>query len=60
MAQDVTKNGVIHYTEFVAATLEARGNIEEEDLRTAFYDMDTDDSVSCKVVRVVTSVLLFY
>ena len=32
------------YTEFVAATLEARGAIEEERLAEAFDRLDSDDS----------------
>ena len=42
--QDVNKNGVIMYTEFIAATLEAQGNIEEERIAEAFDRLDSDDS----------------
>jgi len=36
--------GNIHYTEFLAATLEAKGVIEEERLAEAFDRLDSDDS----------------
>lgn len=42
--QDVNKNGVIMYTEFIAATLEAQGHIEEERVAEAFDRLDSDDS----------------
>jgi calcium-dependent protein kinase len=41
---DIDGSGVIHYTEFLAATLEARGTIEEERLAEAFDRLDSDDS----------------
>lgn len=37
-------NGIIQYTEFLAATLEALGMIEEERLAEAFDRLDSDDS----------------
>lgn len=42
--KDVNKNGVIMYTEFIAATLEAQGHIEEERIAEAFDRLDSDDS----------------
>lgn len=42
--KDVNKNGVIMYTEFIAATLEAQGHIEEERVAEAFDRLDSDDS----------------
>lgn len=42
MEKDIDKDGVVHYTEFIAATLEARGHVEEGDLAEAFYLMDVD------------------
>ena len=41
---DVDESGLIDYTEFLAATLEAHGNIEEERIREAFQVFDTDNS----------------
>jgi Ca2+-binding EF-hand superfamily protein len=41
---DVNKNGVIMYTEFIAAALEAAGHIEEERVAEAFDRLDSDDS----------------
>lgn len=43
-AVDVDNTGVIHYTEFLAATIEAHGIIEEERLAEAFDRLDCDDS----------------
>ncbi len=37
-------NGVILYTEFIAATLELHGRVEEKRLAEAFDLMDDDDS----------------
>lgn len=42
--QDVNRNNVINYTEFLAAALEAQGTIEEYRLAEAFDLIDTDDS----------------
>jgi len=41
---DVDGSGNIHYTEFLAATVEAHGHIEEERLAEAFDRLDSDDS----------------
>eukprot|EP00520_Triparma_pacifica_P003563 CAMPEP_0118651952 /NCGR_PEP_ID=MMETSP0785-20121206/11057_1 /TAXON_ID=91992 /ORGANISM="Bolidomonas pacifica, Strain CCMP 1866" /LENGTH=509 /DNA_ID=CAMNT_0006544433 /DNA_START=26 /DNA_END=1551 /DNA_ORIENTATION=+ len=41
---DVDGSGNIHYTEFLAATLETHGHIEEERLAEAFDRLDSDDS----------------
>jgi len=41
---DVNKNGRIMYTEFLAATMEAHGHIEERRIAEAFDRMDSDDS----------------
>lgn len=41
---DVNKNDVINYTEFLAATLETQGAIEEYRLAEAFDAIDSDDS----------------
>ena len=41
---DVNRNNVINYTEFLAATLEAQGAIEEYRLAEAFDVFDYDDS----------------
>jgi Ca2+-binding EF-hand superfamily protein len=43
MLQDVNKNNVINYTEFLAAAIETQGIIEEYRLAEAFDLMDTDD-----------------
>jgi Ca2+-binding EF-hand superfamily protein len=42
--QDVNKNGHIMFTEFIAATLEVHGRIEEERIAEAFDRLDSDDS----------------
>ena len=42
--KDVDKDGEVEYTEFIAATLEARGNLEEERIAEAFDRLDTDQS----------------
>jgi len=39
-----TSSGVLHYTEFLAATIEAHGAISEEALSEAFDRIDSDDS----------------
>ena len=41
---DIDDSGLIHYTEFLAATLETQGHIEEERLAEAFDRLDADDS----------------
>lgn len=43
-AQDLDGTGKIRYTEFLAATIEARGAISEERLAEAFDRLDSDDS----------------
>lgn len=43
-SQDLDGTGQIRYTEFLAATIEARGAISEERLAEAFDRLDTDDS----------------
>jgi hypothetical protein len=40
----VNKNGKIMYTEFLAATIEAHGHIEEARIAEAFDRLDSDDS----------------
>lgn len=39
---DVDKSGMINYTEFVAATLETQGRIEEDKVAEAFSRIDSD------------------
>eukprot|EP00578_Thalassiosira_sp_NH16_P021397 CAMPEP_0181101490 /NCGR_PEP_ID=MMETSP1071-20121207/13782_1 /TAXON_ID=35127 /ORGANISM="Thalassiosira sp., Strain NH16" /LENGTH=548 /DNA_ID=CAMNT_0023184345 /DNA_START=50 /DNA_END=1696 /DNA_ORIENTATION=+ len=41
---DVNNNGVILYTEFLAATLEMHGRVEEKRLAEAYDHIDDDDS----------------
>lgn len=43
-SQDTNKNGRINYTEFLAATIEAYGNISEDRIAEAFDRMDADDT----------------
>ena len=43
-SKDVNKKGFILYTEFVAATLEMHGRVEEKRLAEAFDHIDDDDS----------------
>lgn len=42
--QDMNGDGLIQYTEFLAATLEARGLIEEERIAEAFDRLDANDT----------------
>lgn len=52
-AQDLNQNGHIMYTEFLAATIEARGRIEEDRIAEAFDRLDSDDTGFSKLsVRV--------
>jgi hypothetical protein len=53
--QDVNKNGNIMYTEFLAATIEAHGHIEEDRIAEAFDRLDADDTgfISKKNLRQV-------
>jgi calcium-dependent protein kinase len=37
------QNGLINYTEFLAATIEAQGYIEEDRIAEAFDRLDTDE-----------------
>lgn len=41
---DVYQDGKINYTEFIAATLEAQGQIEEDRIAEAFHRIDSDDT----------------
>jgi calcium-dependent protein kinase len=41
---DINGTGKVHYIEFVAATIEAHGTIDEERLAEAFDRIDSDDS----------------
>lgn len=41
---DVDGTGKVHYIEFLAATIEAHGNLDEERLAEAFDRLDSDDS----------------
>jgi calcium-dependent protein kinase len=41
---DVNENGHVMYTEFIAATLEAQGQVEEERIAEAFDRLDVDNS----------------
>jgi calcium-dependent protein kinase len=41
---DVNANGHVMYTEFIAATLEAQGQVEEERIAEAFDRLDVDNS----------------
>lgn len=42
--QDVDKDDVIRYTEFIASVLETRGRIDEAKLADAFDHLDSDHS----------------
>ena len=42
--KDVNGNGHIDYTEFLAATIETQGKIEEERLADAFNRFDQDET----------------
>ena len=43
-AIDIDGTGVIHYSEFLAASIEAHGSIDEERIADAFDLLDNDDS----------------
>ncbi|CAM9788263.1 unnamed protein product, partial [Ascophyllum nodosum] len=43
-AVDMDNSGLLHYMEFLAATVEARGYIEEENLKEAFERLDVDST----------------
>jgi hypothetical protein len=51
----VNKNGHVCYTEFLAATIEAHGHIEEDRIAEAFDRLDADDTgfISKKNLRQV-------
>jgi hypothetical protein len=53
--KDVNQNGKIMYTEFLAATIEAHGHIEEDRVAEAFDRIDSDDTnyISKKNLREV-------
>lgn len=44
MAADTDNSGTINYTEFIAATMDAKLYAREEMIRTAFEMFDTDNS----------------
>ena len=44
MAMDLDGTGKVHYSEFLAATIEAHGTISEERIAEAFDRLDSDDS----------------
>lgn len=46
---DVDGNGTVHYMEFLAATMEAHGSLDEERLAEAFDRIDDDDSGSITI-----------
>lgn len=59
-SKDVNKKGFILYTEFVAATLEMHGRVEEKRLAEAFDHIDDDDSgFISREVSVIASCLWF-
>mmetsp|Transcript_2510 Transcript_2510/g.3356 ORF Transcript_2510/g.3356 Transcript_2510/m.3356 type:complete len:114 (-) Transcript_2510:258-599(-) len=41
---DIDRNGIISYTEFIAAMLETQGRIDEERITEAFEVLDSDHS----------------
>ena len=43
-AMDLDRTGVVHYSEFLAATFEAHGAINEEQIAECFDRLDSDDS----------------
>jgi serine/threonine protein kinase len=43
-ALDIDKTGSIHYCEFLAATIEAHGSIDEQRIAEAFDRLDSDDT----------------
>jgi Ca2+-binding EF-hand superfamily protein len=44
MGMDIDGTGKVHYSEFLAATIEAHGSISEERIAEAFDRLDSDDS----------------
>ena len=53
-AADTDKNGIINYTEFIAATLEAQIFLREEHLRNAFAIFDVDNSGKIDAKEVIS------
>lgn len=55
LRQDINKNGKIMFTEFLAATIEAHGHIQEDRIAEAFDRLDADDTgfISRKNLREV-------
>lgn len=43
-AMDLDGTGKVHYSEFLAATIEAHGSISEEQVAECFDRLDNDDS----------------
>ena len=60
--QDLNNNGKINYTEFLAATIETFGNIEEDRISEAFDRIDCDDDGYSKFHRfhLMTVLLLLH
>lgn len=56
--QDLNENGHIMYTEFLAATIEAHGHIEEERIAEAFDRLDSDKSGYSKLLVVTCGFIL--
>jgi hypothetical protein len=48
--QDFNENGHIMYTDFIAATIEAHGHIEEDRIAEAFDRLDNDETGFSKFV----------
>jgi calcium-dependent protein kinase len=44
MGMDIDGTGLVHYTEFLAATIEAHGTIAEDRIAEAFDRIDSDDT----------------
>ena len=43
-AMDLDGTGLVHYSEFLAATIESHGSISEEQVAECFDRLDNDDS----------------
>jgi Ca2+-binding EF-hand superfamily protein len=55
---DIDGTGSVHYIEFLAATLEAVGSIDEERLAEAFDRIDCDDTGYISIENCMCSLLV--
>jgi Ca2+-binding EF-hand superfamily protein len=56
--QDLNENGYIMYTDFIAATIEAHGYIEEDRIAEAFDRLDSDETGFSKCLSYIVVAVL--